>query len=59
MRDIVQVSTSVSNPFAGTFAEGNKILPVVPDVILDDGFLDADGYLYNLSDLWSEGELWN
>lgn len=57
MRDIAQVSIGISNPIAGTFAKGSTIQPVVPEIILDNGFLDADGYLYDLSDLFNDGEL--
>ena len=57
MRDIVQVSIGIFNPIAGTFAKGSTVLPVTPEIILDDGFLDADGYLYDLSDLWEDVEL--
>jgi len=58
MRDIVQVSIGISNPIAGTFAKGSVIQPITPE-ILDDGFLDAEGYMYDLSELFDDGELWS
>ncbi len=58
MRDVVQVSIGISNSFSGTFAKGSVIQPIIPE-ILDDGFLDAEGYMYDLSELFDDGELWS
>jgi hypothetical protein len=38
MRDIVQVSVGILNSITGTIAKGSTIQPVVPEIILDDGF---------------------
>lgn len=56
MRDIVQVSCAVLNPYTGTTAAGSKIEPVNPPE--DNGFiLDVLGYLYDTGELFMDGEL--
>lgn len=58
MRDIVQTSITIYNPYSGAISGGSKIQPIAPDYT-DDGFLDENGYLYNDSELWLDAELWS
>ena len=58
MRDIVQVSCAIVNPYSGVTVGGSKIEPTVPDVDLDSGFiLDLLGYLYDTGELFMDGEM--
>lgn len=56
MRDIVQASVTIFNPFTNTISGGSFIKPIVPDYT-DDGFLDENGYLYADSELFDSAEL--
>ena len=58
MRDIVQVSCAIVNPYSGITVGGSKIEPTVPDVDQDSGFiLDLMGYLYDTGELFMDGEM--
>lgn len=59
MRDIVQTSITIYNPYTGAVSGGSKIQPIEPPVDVTDGFLDENGYLYNDSELWLDAELWS
>jgi hypothetical protein len=59
MRDIVQVSIGILNPYAGTIAKGSTIQPVEPvepenDInYIQEGVLVATGLFLLDSPLWS------
>lgn len=56
MRDIVQVSCAIQNPYTGINITGSIIEPITPPE--DNGFiLDILGYLYNTGELFFDGEL--
>lgn len=57
MRDIVQVSATIYNPFTGFVGGGSKIEP--PEIPETDGFLDMSGYMFDDSELSIESELWS
>ena len=59
MRDIVQTSITIYNPYSGAISGGSKIQPIEPPVEVTDVFLDENGYLYNDSELWLDAELWS
>lgn len=58
MRDIVQVSVTIYNPYSGIVSGGSKIEPIVP-VEDTDGFLDINSYLFDGSEMWADAELWS
>jgi hypothetical protein len=57
MRDIVQVSISILNPYSGTISNGSVIQPINPieedTNFIQDGLLMALGELLDSSTLWS------
>lgn len=59
MRDIVQTSVTIYNPYSGNISGGSKIKPTTEPIEIGDGFLDENGYLFDESELFDTAELWS
>lgn len=57
MRDIVQTSITIYNPFSGAIAAGSKIESITPDYT-SDGFLDENGYIFEDGIIFDNAEIW-